>query len=54
MCKRNDGVTSAWVILYLEEDLVAVEEIKEQPADGIEPVHENGRLSVATNHDCPL
>ena len=34
MCKRNDGVTSAWVILYLEEDLVAVEEIKEQPADG--------------------
>ena len=33
MCKRNDGIASACV-LYFEEDLVAVEEIKEQPADG--------------------
>lgn len=33
MCKRNDGIASACV-LYFEEDLVAVEEIEEEPADG--------------------
>lgn len=32
MCKRNDGIASACV-LYFEEDLVAVEEIEEEPAD---------------------
>ena len=39
MCKRNDGVAPGHIApvsraLYLEEDLVAVEEIEEEPADG--------------------